>query len=72
MGNQPRMRSKGLENGKMAFSYVDATNVKSPGELRMTRLVLTFPNSNHLVEEWTSKAESKEDVSRFTLTRRKK
>ena len=71
-GNQPRMRSKGLVNGKMAFSYVDATNLKSPGELRMTRLVLTFPDSDHLVEEWTSKAGSKEDVGRFTFTRRKK
>ena len=27
MGNQPRMRSKGAGEGKLAFAYLDATNI---------------------------------------------
>jgi hypothetical protein len=72
MGNQPRMRAKGLEKGRLAFSYVDATNLRSPDEMRMTRLVMSFPDSEHLVQEWTSKAGDKENVGRFTFSRKKK
>jgi hypothetical protein len=71
MGNQPRLRAKGLEKEKLAFAYVDATNVRSPGEMRMSRLVMTFPDKDHLVEEWTAKEGGKEHVSSFTYTRKK-
>ena len=71
MGNQPRMRSKGLEQGKLTFAYVDATNIASPEQMRMSRLVMTFPDSDHLIEEWTAKAGGKEHVGKFNLTRKK-
>jgi hypothetical protein len=71
MGNQPRMRSKGLEKGTLAFAYVDATNIASPEQLRMTRLVMSFPDPDHLVEEWTAKEGAKEHTSRFTCSRKK-
>lgn len=71
MGNQPRMRSKGMEQGKLTFAYVDATNIASPEQMRMTRLVMTFPDSDHLVEEWAAKEGAKEHVAKFTLTRKK-
>lgn len=71
MGNQPRLRSKGLEQRKLAFAYVDATNVASPEQMRMTRLVMTFPDPDHLVEEWTAKAGATEHTSKFLLARKK-
>jgi len=71
MGNQPRMRSKGLEKGKLDFAYVDATNLGSAEQMRMTHLVMSFPDPDHLVEEWTGKEGAKEHVGRFTLTRKK-
>lgn len=71
MGNQPRMRSKGLLSGRLDFSYVDATNLKSPAEHRMTRLVMSFPDGDHFVQEWTSKEGAREHVGRFEFTRKK-
>ena len=71
MGNQPRLRSKGLENGKMTFSYVDAANLKSPGEMRMTHLVMSFPDSDHLLMEWTATMGDKEKAASFAFTRKK-
>ncbi len=71
MGNQPRMRSKGLDKGTLAFAYLDATNIASPEQMRMTRLVMTFPDSDHIVEEWTAKEGAKEHTSRFTCARKK-
>jgi len=71
MGNQPRLRAKGLEKEKLAFAYVDATNIGSAEQMRMMRLVMTFPDKDHLVEEWTAKEGGKEHVSSFTLTRKK-
>lgn len=71
MGNQPRMRSKGLENGKLAFAYVDAANLKTPDDPRMSGLVLTFTDADHLLADWTHNAAGKENVGRFAYTRKK-
>ena len=71
MGNQPRMRAKGLEKGKLAFAYVDAANLKSKDEMRMTGLVLTFKDADHLLADWTHNAGGKESVGRFAFSRKK-
>jgi hypothetical protein len=72
VGNQPRMRSKGLENGKLDFAFVDATNLEgSAAEHVMSRLVLSFPDADHLVQAWTSKQGGVEHASRFELARRR-
>lgn len=70
-GNQPRMRSSGLVSGTLDFSFVDVTNLKSAEALRMTRLVVSFPDADRLVQEWTSKAGTKEEVGRFEFARMK-
>jgi hypothetical protein len=70
-GNQSRMRAEGFRDGKLAFSFVDATNVKSPDEHRMAGLVLTFPDRDHLVQQWTAKAAGQEHVARMEFSRRK-
>jgi len=71
MGNQSRMRATGLRDQGLDFSYVDATNLASPGAHRMTRLVLSFPAPDRLVHEWTSKTGAREQVARFEFTRRR-
>jgi len=71
MGNQPRMRSKGFKDGRIDFTYVDATNLKASDADRMTRLVVSFPDASHLVQEWTSMEGPKEIVSRFEFVRKK-
>lgn len=69
MDNQSRMRAKGSERGRIEFTYVDATNLKSPDDHRMTHLVLTLRDPDHLVQEWTSKAGAQETVGRFVFRR---
>jgi hypothetical protein len=71
MGNQPRMRAKGLEDGKITFVYVDAANLKAPDDPRMSGLVIHFQDADHVVAEWTFKAPSKDQVEKFALTRKK-
>jgi hypothetical protein len=71
MGNQPRMRSKGLERGKLAFHYVDAANLKSRDEMHMTGLVLTFLDADHLQAEWSNNAGGKTNIGSFVFTRKK-
>lgn len=69
MGNQPRMRAKGLKDGRLEFNFVDVTNLRSPDEPRMTHLVLTFTDPTHLVHEWTDTNGPKAGTSRFEFTR---
>ena len=71
IGNQPRMRSNGLdpEGRKVAFDFVDATNVSSPDQLRMVRLVVTFGDADHFTQEWTSREKGKDTTGVFKLTR---
>lgn len=69
MNNQSRMRSPGLREGRLEFAWVDGTNLGSPEDHHMTRLVLSLPDRNHLVQEWTSKAGAQENVGRFLFQR---
>ena len=71
--NQARMRSTGLsrDGKKLAFAFVDASNLPGPDAPHMVGLVLTFPDSDHLTQEWTHREKGKEDVGRFELARRK-
>ena len=70
LGNQSRMRSAGLRDRALDFAYVDTTNVKSPDEHRMSRLVLTFASPDTLVQEWTSVASGKSQTGRYEFTRK--
>jgi hypothetical protein len=71
MGNEPRMRAEALSKDKLVFSYVDAANVKSPDDPRMSGLVLTFADADHLGADWTHKSGAKEQVGHFAYTRKK-
>ncbi len=55
--NQPRMRAEGVtpESKSITFNFVDATNLASPDDGRMDRLVLRFLDAGHMSQEWTWK-----------------
>jgi hypothetical protein len=68
--NQPRMRaSRTAEPGKLTFAFADGTNLKShPG--RMERLVLSFTDPDHHVQEWTSLDGGKSSTMIFEMVRK--
>lgn len=70
-GNQPRMRAAGMSaDGKsISFSFVDATNLAKPSDGHMVKLVLSIHDAEHLTQEWTFRANGKDDISVFSLTR---
>ena len=58
--NQPRMAmTKAPGANQVAFEFVDGTNIAA-GDLHMKRLVITFKDASHHVEEWTSVQGGKE------------
>jgi hypothetical protein len=69
IGNQTRMRARGLAGNRLAFAFVDSTNVREPEENVMTGLVLTFAGPGRLVHEWTSRASGQEQTGRFEFVR---
>ena len=73
LNNQPRMRADTApaENGKLVFNFVDATNMPSPGTMHMHKLVVTFEDKDHFVQEWTWKGGEKEGTVVFRMARMK-
>lgn len=61
LNNQPRMKAKSYKasDKSMAFSFVDATNLKSPKDMHMHQLTLEFTNQDHLVQRWVSMKDGK-------------
>jgi 2-iminobutanoate/2-iminopropanoate deaminase len=70
LGNQSRMRARSLADGRLDFTFVDASNRRSADDHLMTRLVLGFPAADRLVQEWTSRAGGQENVGRSELRRK--
>jgi hypothetical protein len=68
---QSRMRAQGSDNKRIVFSFLDATNAVSPEAMRMTGLVLTLKDHDHMTAEWTSTAMGKSQTGLFEFTRRK-
>ena len=73
LNNQPRMRTDTgpAENGKLVFNFVDATNMSSPDAMHMHKLVVTFVDKDHFVQEWTWKGGEKEGTEVFRMERMK-
>lgn len=69
-GNQPRFTAELSPDGKLlTFKFLDATNLASPDAGHMHRVVFTFVDSDHLVEDWTFVKGGKEIEERFELQR---
>lgn len=71
--NQPRMRAgKVPPDGKrIAFDFVDATNLSAPDAGHMHRLVVTFVDRDRFAQEWTWKEKGKEKIEVFTFERKR-
>jgi hypothetical protein len=71
-GNQPRMVASTSPDGKtLTFDFLDATNLASPDDGHMTRLVLSMPDANHHTEEWIYGDHGKQEKEVFELWRKK-
>jgi len=70
-GNQPRMRAEASpDGGSLAFDFVDVSNGKgAEGEI-MRKLVVTFVDTDHFNQQWTSRGkDGKDRTSLFQYTR---
>jgi hypothetical protein len=71
-GNQPRMVASTSPDGKtLTFDFLDATNLASPDDGHMTRLVLSMPDANHHTEEWIYSDHGKQEKEVFQFWRKK-
>jgi hypothetical protein len=63
--NQPRMRAElpAKEPNVLRFSFVDATNLKSPEAGHMHRAMLRIIDENHVANEWTYRKDNKDAFS---------
>lgn len=71
-GNQSRMRARSASDGRLEFAFVDATNVEASGQPPMSRLVLSFPAADRVVQEWTMVEDGgRAHVGRHDLARKR-
>lgn len=68
--NQPRMQAESFSpaEGVLDFSFLDITNLSSPDEGHMRKVVFRFQDNDHFVAEWTWRENQEEkptDVFRF-------
>ncbi len=69
-GNQPRMTATASPDGKtITFDFLDATNLPSPEDGHMQRLVVTLMDANHHTEDWTFSDHGKQTKEFFDLHR---
>ena len=71
--NQPRMQGKVSEDGKtFTFDFLDATNLASPADGHMRKLVLTIQDKDHFTEQWYFSKDGKDDEhGLFEFTRKR-
>jgi hypothetical protein len=70
--NQPRMRADAAaaDPKALTFNFVDATNLSSPSDGHMEKLVLSFVDADHFTQEWTFKEKDKRQVDVFSFQRK--
>jgi hypothetical protein len=70
-GNQPRMQATASPDGKtITFDFLDATNLTGSQPGHMQRVIFTFIDENHHIEEWHFAAPGKEMVQKFDLQKK--
>ena len=70
--NQPRMQATVSDDGKtFTFDFMDATNLASPNDGHMRKLVLTIQDKDNFTEQWFFAQKGKDlDHGVFQLTRK--
>jgi len=73
IGNQPRMRTSGKSDGKnVKFTFVDATNLKSPGDMHMHDVAFEFVDKDTIKTTWRNFLDGKPHATAtFELKRAK-
>ncbi len=72
LGNQPRLRARRLEAGRLEFTLDSVTNRASPDAPVMGALVLELVDPDHMVERWTASGKgTSEPGTEFRFTRRR-
>jgi hypothetical protein len=73
LGNHPRMRTSGTAapagTDSLSFTFLDATNMKSPSDAHMDKLKFTFADADHFSQTWTMKKDGKETPLTFNFER---
>ncbi|MGC2696753.1 MAG: hypothetical protein WA738_13285 [Candidatus Angelobacter sp.] len=71
--NQPRMQAEVSDDGKtFTFDFLDATNLASPSDGHMHKMVLTILDKDHFTEQWFFSKDGKDDEhGTFHFTRKK-
>lgn len=65
-GNQPRFKATKFDGNSITFKFHDGTNLG--GEF-MSGVTLTLVDADHLVEEWSSRKDGKEQSWKFEFAR---
>jgi len=70
--NQPRMRAEvtAPDPKSITFNFLDATNLSSPAEGHMERLVVSFDDPGHFTQEWTFRAKDQKQTDVFRFERK--
>ncbi len=70
-GNQPRMRARRIENGRMPFRFESVSDLNDEKGLYMGELELVRLDENHVEERWRSFVDGKlNDTMVISLTRK--
>lgn len=71
LNNQPRMRVNEYKEGdkELTFDFVDVTNLKSPADPHMRKVVFTFQDNDHYTQTWTFSKDGTETPKVFKFER---
>jgi hypothetical protein len=72
--NQPRMRARPQsgQTKRLVFEFQGAGNLPDAGTGHQHKLVIEFEDATHITERWTWRANGKDALMVFHLTRKKK
>jgi hypothetical protein len=66
-----RSQTSHQEENRIAFDFVDVTNLSEPGGGHMHNLVVTFQDKDHFTQEWTYREKEKESTVVIRFERKK-
>ena len=72
-GNQPRMETPAVtaSTDEFVFAFTGATNLASPEDAHLHRLVLQVDDADHFTETWTIREKGHDTKMTFDFTRKK-
>jgi hypothetical protein len=73
MGNQPRLETPVVSatSDEFVFAFTGVTNLASPDEQHMHRMVVQIDDADHFTETWTLRAKGHDTKKVFNFVRKK-